>query len=77
MVSGGKEFVGARRFGQVTRKTGLDGLHYRVVLRGDGMVEYSVLAELELTTEELLKGQTVRDRLRRLDEEKQPEIVRS
>lgn len=35
--------------------TGLDGYYYRRVLRGDEMVQFLVLNELELTAEVMLR----------------------
>lgn len=58
-------------FTRARGRRGLEGSDYRRVLRGNEVVECSVLRVLELMTGEMLRWKAVRNTVARSDDEKQ------
>lgn len=55
MVTSGMENVGAQKICQGTRKTGMEEFCHGRVFRGDEAMKCSVLKELKLTADEMLR----------------------
>lgn len=61
------EDVDAWTFSQGTRMTSLRRSHYKIVVREDELLEYSVLKKLQCTARQMLKPKVVGKRVERFD----------
>lgn len=66
----------ARRICKSTRKTGLEGVYHKRVLREDKVLEYSMLKKLKVTAAELMSQKAMSDELLRTDNEQQAGTAR-
>lgn len=67
MVGSGTEGVSFHRLFLGTRKTDLEGVHYKTVFRGDELVKCFGLKELELTAVDMLGWKVGRQQVTRYD----------